>query len=46
MGQHVRAALAEEPSLRLAAALEAPGHPGLGTDLERGSRCAAIRSAR
>lgn len=36
MGQHVRAALAEEPSLRLAAALEAPGHPGLGTDLGAG----------
>lgn len=36
MGQYVRAALAEEPSLRLAAALEAPGHPGIGTELEAG----------
>jgi 4-hydroxy-tetrahydrodipicolinate reductase len=36
MGQHVRAALADEPSLRLAAALEAPGHPGVGTDLGAG----------
>jgi len=36
MGQHVRAALADEPSLQLAAALEAPGHPGIGTDLGAG----------
>ncbi len=31
MGERVRAALAEEPTLALAAALEAPGHPGVGT---------------
>jgi 4-hydroxy-tetrahydrodipicolinate reductase len=34
MGQHVREALREEPSLRLAAALESPGHAGVGTQLE------------
>jgi len=33
MGERVRAALAEADGLRLAAALEAPGHPGLGQDL-------------
>jgi 4-hydroxy-tetrahydrodipicolinate reductase len=36
MGQHVRAALLDEPSLRLAAALESPGHAGVGTDLGGG----------
>jgi 4-hydroxy-tetrahydrodipicolinate reductase len=36
MGERVRAALAEEPSLRLAAALEAPGHPQLGTEIAPG----------
>jgi 4-hydroxy-tetrahydrodipicolinate reductase len=36
MGERVRAALADEPSLRLAAALEAPGHPQLGTQLVPG----------
>jgi 4-hydroxy-tetrahydrodipicolinate reductase len=36
MGERVRAALAEEPSLRLGAALERPGHAGLGTRLEGG----------
>jgi len=38
MGERVRAALAEEPALALAAALEAPGHPGLGSDLGGGVR--------
>jgi len=32
MGERVRAALAEEDGLELASALEAPGHPGLGSD--------------
>jgi 4-hydroxy-tetrahydrodipicolinate reductase len=36
MGQRVRAALSDEPSLRLGAALEAPGHPRLGERLEHG----------
>jgi len=36
MGECVRAALAGEPSLRLAAALEAPGHPRLGSELAPG----------
>jgi 4-hydroxy-tetrahydrodipicolinate reductase len=36
MGERVRAALAEEPGLQLAAALEAPGHTGLGVKLEGG----------
>jgi len=34
MGERVRAALADEPVLQLAAALEAPGHPGLGTRID------------
>lgn len=36
MGEHVRAALAEADDLALGAALESPGHPGLGTPLEAG----------
>jgi 4-hydroxy-tetrahydrodipicolinate reductase len=36
MGEHVREALRDEPSLVLAAALESPGHPGLGSDLGGG----------
>jgi 4-hydroxy-tetrahydrodipicolinate reductase len=36
MGECVRAALLEEPDLVLAAALEAPGHPGLGSVLPGG----------
>jgi 4-hydroxy-tetrahydrodipicolinate reductase len=36
MGEHVRAALAETDDLALGAALESPGHPGLGTPLEAG----------
>jgi 4-hydroxy-tetrahydrodipicolinate reductase len=40
MGECVRAALAREPGLRLAAALEAPGHPELGRTLEHGVRLA------
>jgi len=38
MGERVRAAVADEPALVLAAALEAPGHPGIGTELEGGVR--------
>lgn len=38
MGERVRAALATEPSLNLAAALEAPGHPALGSEIEAGVR--------
>ena len=38
MGERVRAALAGEPSLKLAAALEAPGHPQLGRELAPGVR--------
>jgi 4-hydroxy-tetrahydrodipicolinate reductase len=36
MGERVRAAVAEEPSLRLASALEASGHPRLGEVLDDG----------
>ena len=36
MGERVRAALADEPTLRFAAALEAPGHAGVGQKLEGG----------
>ncbi len=36
MGHEVRAALADEPALVLAGALERPGHPDLGTTLEEG----------
>jgi 4-hydroxy-tetrahydrodipicolinate reductase len=36
MGEAVRAALASEPSLQLAAALEAPGHPEAGSMLPEG----------
>jgi len=36
MGERVRVALAEEPALVLAAALEAPGHPELGSELPGG----------
>ena len=36
MGEAVRAALANEPSLQLAAALEAPGHPEAGSMLPEG----------
>jgi 4-hydroxy-tetrahydrodipicolinate reductase len=38
MGAAVRRALEAEPSLRLAAALEGPGHPGLGEELAPGVR--------
>lgn len=38
MGEAVRAALAEESELALAAALEAPGHPRLGHELAPGVR--------
>lgn len=38
MGACVRSALEAEPSLALAAALEAPGHPGIGSEVEGGVR--------
>jgi len=38
MGERVREALAAESALRLAAALEAPGHPQLGATVENGVR--------
>jgi 4-hydroxy-tetrahydrodipicolinate reductase len=38
MGESVRATLREDPSLRLAAAVEAAAHPGLGRELEEGVR--------
>jgi 4-hydroxy-tetrahydrodipicolinate reductase len=38
MGERVRAAVAAEPSLRLVAALESPGHPRLGATVEDGVR--------
>jgi 4-hydroxy-tetrahydrodipicolinate reductase len=41
MGQSVRAALADDAQLSLAAALEAPGHPALGTELEPGVKLGA-----
>jgi len=34
MGERVRAAVAEHPDLALGAAIEAPGHPGLGTRVD------------
>ncbi len=36
MGERVRAALADSAELQLGAALEAPGHPGLGSELAPG----------
>lgn len=36
MGESVRSALEHEPTLALAAALEAPGHPGVGRTLAEG----------
>lgn len=36
MGLEVRTALRDEPALRLAGALERPGHPDVGTTLEEG----------
>jgi len=38
MGERVRAALEDEPALRLGAALEAPGHPGVGSEVGPGVR--------
>ncbi|MGH0028285.1 MAG: 4-hydroxy-tetrahydrodipicolinate reductase [Myxococcota bacterium] len=38
MGRSVRAALEGEPALSLGAALEAPGHPGVGREIEGGVR--------
>jgi len=38
MGESVRAALASEATLKLSAALEAPGHPQLGSELAPGVR--------
>ena len=34
MGARVRTAVAEEPSMRLHAALETPGHPGMGSAID------------
>ncbi len=36
MGARVRAAVADEPSLRLQAAIEAPGHPEIGNAIDDG----------
>ena len=36
MGERVRVAVQNEPGLTLAGALEAPGHPGVGRELEAG----------
>jgi len=36
MGEHVRAALAESDTLAFGGALEAPGHPAIGSELEGG----------
>ena len=36
MGERVRAAVAEESSLQLHAALEAPGHPAIGSEISGG----------
>ncbi len=36
MGERVRAAVAEEPSMRLQAAIEAPGHPDIGRAIDAG----------
>ena len=36
MGECVRAAVAKEPSVQLHAALEAPGHPAIGSEVADG----------
>ena len=36
MGESVRAALADESGARVASVLEAPGHPGIGSEVEPG----------
>lgn len=41
MGERVRAVLAEDAALTLGAALEAPGHPALGTELAPGVKLSA-----
>ncbi len=41
MGERIRAALADHETLELGAALEAPGHPALGTELAPGVRLGA-----
>jgi 4-hydroxy-tetrahydrodipicolinate reductase len=41
MGERVRAALSDEPALALAAAVEAPEHPGLGDEVAPGVRVSA-----
>jgi 4-hydroxy-tetrahydrodipicolinate reductase len=41
MGERIRAGLADEGALRLVAALEAPGHPGLGSELAPGVKVGA-----
>jgi 4-hydroxy-tetrahydrodipicolinate reductase len=45
MGQSVRAALADSATLALSAALEAPGHPALGTELAPGVKLGADLAA-
>jgi 4-hydroxy-tetrahydrodipicolinate reductase len=45
MGQSVRAALADSATLALGAALEAPGHPALGTELAPGVELGADLTA-
>jgi 4-hydroxy-tetrahydrodipicolinate reductase len=45
MGERVCALLAEDPDLALGAALERPGHPGLGRELAPGVRVSADPSA-
>jgi 4-hydroxy-tetrahydrodipicolinate reductase len=45
MGEHVRAALADDATLALGAALEAPGHSALGTELAPGVKLSADLAA-
>ncbi len=45
MGDRVRAALAEDAGLALAAAIEAPGHPALGSELAPGVKLSADLAA-
>ncbi len=45
MGERVRVALGEHPQLALGGALEAPGHPGLGQELEAGVRVGSDAAA-
>jgi len=45
MGERVRAAVGAHPELRLGAALESPGHPGIGQELDEGVRVGADAAA-